>query len=68
MSSSKLDLARRRGIMAEDKTCMLEREPLVKLARDGQLNHHKPDGFRACMDTQRDREQLTKLVDSGSPP
>jgi glucose-1-phosphate cytidylyltransferase len=47
---------------------MLEREPLVKPARDGQLNLHQLDGFRACVDTQRDREQLTKLVESGSPP
>jgi glucose-1-phosphate cytidylyltransferase len=54
--------------MSEDETCMLEREPLVKLARDGRLNLHQPDGSWPCLDTQRDREQLTKLVESGSPP
>jgi glucose-1-phosphate cytidylyltransferase len=52
----------------EDTACVLEREPLVRLARDGQLNIFKHRGFWACMDTQRDREQLTRLAESGSPP
>ena len=47
---------------------MLERDPLVKLARDGQLNMYRHRGFWAGMDTQRDREQLTRLVESGNPP
>jgi glucose-1-phosphate cytidylyltransferase len=47
---------------------VLEREPLVKLAQDGQLNIYKHHGFWACMDTQRDRDFLTKLVESGNPP
>ena len=54
--------------LSEDENCMLERNPLVRLARDSQLNIHKYQGFWACMDTQRDREQLTKLVESGNPP
>jgi glucose-1-phosphate cytidylyltransferase len=54
--------------VSEDESCVLEREPLVKLARDGQLSIFKHDGFWACMDTQRDRDSLTKLVDSGNPP
>ena len=54
--------------LSEDENCVLECEPLVRLARDGQLNVHKHHGFWACMDTQRDREQLTKLVESGAPP
>ena len=53
--------------LSEDAGCVLEREPLVKLARDGQLNIFKHDGFWACMDTQRDRDQLTKLVEAGNP-
>jgi glucose-1-phosphate cytidylyltransferase len=54
--------------LSEDEGCVLEREPLVKLARNGQLNIHKHDGFWACMDTQRDREYLTKLIESGEAP
>jgi glucose-1-phosphate cytidylyltransferase len=54
--------------LSEDESCVLEREPLVHLARDGQLNIFKHRGFWACMDTQRDREQLTRLAEAGSPP
>ena len=54
--------------ISEDPACVLEREPLVKLARDGQLNIFKHRGFWGCMDTQRDREHLTKLAESGKPP
>ena len=54
--------------LPEDENCVLERDPLVKLARDGQLNMFKHAGFWACMDTQRDRDYLTKLVESGQAP
>lgn len=54
--------------LSEDETCVLEREPLVKLARDGQLNIFKHQGFWGCMDTQRDRDQLTQLAESGTAP
>ncbi len=54
--------------LSRDESCVLEREPLVKLARDGQLNLYKHRGFWACMDTQRDREALNKLWNSGQAP
>ena len=54
--------------LSEDPGCVLERDPLVKLAHDEQLSIHKHPGYWACMDTQRDREELTRLVESGSPP
>jgi glucose-1-phosphate cytidylyltransferase len=57
-----------RNYLTEEESCVLEREPLVKLARDGQLNIYKHRGFWACMDTQRDREHLTRLVEAGNPP
>jgi len=57
-----------RRYLSEDEGCVLEGGPLVRLARDGQLSIYKHRGFWACMDTQRDREQLTKLVESGTPP
>lgn len=54
--------------LSEDESCVLEREPLVQLARDGQLSICKHHGFWACMDTQRDRDFLTQLAESGNPP
>lgn len=54
--------------LSEDEDCILERDPLMKLARNGQLNVFRHRGFWASMDTQRDREYLTKLVQSGTPP
>lgn len=44
-----------------DEGCVLERKPLVQLARDGQLSMYRHPGFWACMDTQRDKEQLEEL-------
>ena len=46
--------------LSEDEGCVLERDPLVQLARDGQLSMYKHHGFWACMDTQRDRDYLTQ--------
>lgn len=47
---------------------MLEREPLEKLAADGQLMCYSHDGFWQCMDTLRDKERLEKLWASGAAP
>ncbi len=54
--------------LSKDEACVLEREPLVKLARDRQLSIHRHRGFWACMDTQRDREQLEAIWASGKAP
>ncbi|HEY4415418.1 MAG TPA: sugar phosphate nucleotidyltransferase [Verrucomicrobiae bacterium] len=54
--------------LSESDDCILEREPLTKLAHDGQLNIFKHDGFWACMDTQRDRDNLIQMAESGNPP
>lgn len=56
------------GYLKKDEGCVLEREPLVRLARDKQLNMYKHSGFWACMDTQRDRDHLTELWQSGQAP
>lgn len=61
----------RRGFLdylSQDEGCVLERAPLVKLARDGQLNMFRHDGFWQCMDTQRDRDNLEKLWAGGTAP
>ncbi len=56
--------------LSADEDCVLEREPLVKLARDGQLCVYRlhNGGFWACMDTQRDREKLDELWNTGRAP
>lgn len=50
----------------EDRT-MFEREPLQRLAKDGQLMAYKHDGFWQCMDTLRDKKLLERLWET-SPP
>lgn len=52
----------------DDEGCVLERRPLVRLAQDGGLNVYRHRGFWACMDTQRDRDQLNKIWASGEAP
>ncbi len=45
-----------------------EREPLERLANEGQLMAYKHDAFWQCMDTLRDRKLLEQLWESGNPP
>ncbi len=54
--------------LADDDGCVLEQEPLRRLARDRQLQVYRHDGFWACMDTQRDKEALDELWKSGRAP
>lgn len=54
--------------LSAEEGCILEREPLVRLADDGQLTIFRHRGFWACMDTQRDREQLDKIWATGKAP
>jgi glucose-1-phosphate cytidylyltransferase len=61
----------RRNFLAylnEDESCVLERAPLMSLAKDGQLAIVRHRGYWACMDTQRDYEQLNQLWASGNAP
>jgi glucose-1-phosphate cytidylyltransferase len=51
-----------------DSDVMLEREPLSRLAADGQLSAFHHDGFWQPMDTQRERDLLMRLWDSGKAP
>jgi glucose-1-phosphate cytidylyltransferase len=45
-----------------------EREPLERLAKDGQLMAYKHDSFWQCMDTLRDKHLLEELWQRGSAP
>ena len=54
--------------LSADPACVLEREPLEQLARDGELAVYRHDGFWQCADTVRDVERLRALWDVGSAP
>lgn len=54
--------------LSEDDDCVLERNPLVRLAEDGHLELYRHEGYWACMDTQRDRDELDALWVSGNAP
>ena len=48
--------------------CILEREPLERLAREGQLMSYRHDGFFYAMDTFREYQLLNDLWKSGEAP
>jgi glucose-1-phosphate cytidylyltransferase len=54
--------------LSADESCILEREALSQLARQGQLSVFRHQGYWACMDTQRDWETLNNLWSSGAAP
>jgi len=45
-----------------------EREPIEKLARDGQMASYLHRGFWSCMDTLREKNMLEDLWNSGDAP
>jgi glucose-1-phosphate cytidylyltransferase len=52
----------------EDDASVLEREPLERLAREGELMAYPHAGFWQPMDTLRERELLEALWDTGQAP
>ena len=48
--------------------CIFEKEPLRKLAEEGQLMSYQHKGYWQCMDTLREKNQLEKLWKSGKAP
>jgi glucose-1-phosphate cytidylyltransferase len=54
--------------LSQDEGCVLEKTPLVNLAKDDQLSMFKHRGFWQCMDTQRDHDYLNKLWDTNEAP
>lgn len=54
--------------LTDDDGCVLEREPLERLAKDGQLEMYPHDGYWQCMDTPRDLQHLTEAWEQPSPP
>lgn len=47
---------------------MLEKKPLEKLSKERELVAFKHNGFWQCMDTQRDKELLIKLIKNKEAP
>lgn len=52
----------------KDDTIMFEREPMEKLANDGELMCYKHEGFWQCMDTLRDKQKLEELWSKEEAP
>ena len=51
-----------------DEDSVLERQPLQRLAADGQLRAHRHEGFWDCMDTYKDAVVLNDLWAGGEAP
>jgi glucose-1-phosphate cytidylyltransferase len=54
--------------LTADEGCYLEREPLERLAADGELMVYRHEGFWQCMDTYRELTILNELWERGMPP
>ena len=54
--------------LSDDVGCVLEREPLERLASEGELMTYHHTGFWHCMDTYRDSLVLNQFWDSPNPP
>lgn len=55
------------GYLENDNT-ILEREPLERLAAEGQLMSYIHHGFWQCMDTKREQENLERCFLNGNAP
>lgn len=53
--------------LIDGDSTLLEREPLVKATKLGELMAYRHDGFWHCMDTKRDHELLEDLWLQGAP-
>ena len=47
---------------------VFEKKPLETIAKEGQLLAYMHRGFWKCMDTQRDKLQLEKMIENGNAP
>lgn len=52
----------------EGDQTVLEREPLERLAGQGQLMSYRHNGFWQCMDNMQERELLEKMLERGIAP
>ena len=54
--------------LPDDPGTMLERQPMMQLARDGQLNAYHHEGFWQPMDTYQEMQHLNQLWDENRAP
>lgn len=54
--------------LTDDPRLVLEQQPLIRAAQDGEIMAHRHDGFWQCMDTPREYKALNTLWDSGEAP
>lgn len=54
--------------LSTDESLVLEKEPLMRLSSDRELSLYRHSGFWACMDTQRDRDELDDMWRQGRAP
>ena len=54
--------------VSADDNCVLERQPLERLAAEGELMVYRHQGFWQCMDTYRDLKLLRELWAEGRAP
>lgn len=59
---------KRVGDYLTDDKCILEQEPLNRLASEGQISAYVHEGFWQCMDTYREQQMLTNMWASGNAP
>lgn len=52
----------------DDDATLFEREPLERLAKDGELMAYRHEGFWQCMDTLRDKVSLERNWKDGNAP
>lgn len=52
----------------EGDETILEKEPLERLSAKGELCAYKHNGFWKCMDTQREKEELEKMIETKNAP
>lgn len=52
----------------EDDNTVFEKEPLERLANEGQLMSYMHKGFWQCMDSVREKQMLEKMIAGGKAP
>lgn len=52
----------------DDDATQWEKEPMERLAKDGELMAYRHEGFWQCMDTLRDKALLERIYKTGRPP
>ena len=54
--------------LGEQDDCVLERQPMERLVKEGNLKAWCHDGFWQCMDTYREQELLNRMWMAGKAP